>query len=197
MVPQLSAPPSTLSQSLYPVASLRKTDLLLDLLRQEAMGSVLVFARTRRRADSLAKRLQRAQVNATCIHGDRSQSEREKALRAFRQRRVRVLVATDVAARGLDVEGVTHVVNFDVPNDPAGYLHRIGRTARAGAAGEALTLASREEAATIVDIERTLGHRLRRAAVQGMTEIEAVPVAPAPRGALTRGRGRSLSRSRR
>jgi len=192
-----SVPPSTLSQSLYLVNSARKTDLLLDLLEREGMGSVLVFARTRRRADSLAKRLTRAQVNATCLHGDRSQSERETALRAFRKRQVRVLVATDVAARGLDVEGVTHVVNFDVPNGPGDYLHRIGRTARAGAAGDAFTLASWEETATIAEIERTLGHRLRRAVVQGMTETEVVPVAPVRKSALTRGRGRSLSRSRR
>jgi ATP-dependent RNA helicase RhlE len=192
-----SVPPSTLSQSLYLVASARKMELLLGLLQQQTMESVLVFARTRRRADSLARHLTRAQVDATCIHGDRSQGERERALRAFRQRQVRVLVATDVAARGLDVEGVTHVVNFDVPNGPAEYLHRIGRTARAGAAGDALTLASWEETATVADIERTLGHRLPRAVVQGVTEVEAAPAAPAVRGPLTRGRGRSLSRSRR
>lgn len=184
-----SAPPVTLSQSLYLVPSLEKAPLLLDLLQQRQMESVLVFARTRRRVDFLTRYLERAQVEVTSLHGDRSQREREAALRAFRRRKVKVLVATDVAARGLDVAGVSHVVNFDVPAVPAEYLHRVGRTARAGADGDAVTLAAPEEAATIASIERILGHRIARAVRAG--EAEPLPAAPAPRGALTRGRGRS------
>jgi ATP-dependent RNA helicase RhlE len=187
-----SAPPVTLSQSLYLVPSLEKAPLLLDLLQQRQMESVLVFARTRRRVDSLTRYLERAQVEVTSLHGDRSQREREAALRAFRHRQVQVLVATDVAARGLDVAGVSHVVNFDVPAVPAEYLHRVGRTARAGAGGDAVTLAAPEEAATIASIERILGHRIARAVRAG--EAEPLPAAPAPRGALTRGRGRSRRR---
>jgi ATP-dependent RNA helicase RhlE len=184
-----SAPPVTLSQSLYLVPSLEKAPLLLDLLQQRQMESVLVFARTRRRVDSLTRYLERAQVEVTSLHGDRSQREREAALRAFRHRQVQVLVATDVAARGLDVAGVSHVVNFDVPAAPAEYLHRVGRTARAGAGGDAVTLAAPEEAATIASIERILGHRIARAVRAG--EAEPLPTVPASRGALTRGRGRS------
>jgi len=194
-----STPPTTVSQSVYMVPSGLKTELLLELLSQDAMESVVVFVRTRRRADHLATRLKRERMNATCIHGDRSQSEREKALRSFRQRSVRVLVATDVAARGLDVEGVTHVVNYDVPALPVEYLNRIGRTARAGASGDALTLASREDASALADIERTLGKQLPRVTVAGLTEPEPVrrSLAPATPRPLFRGRRRSLARGRR
>jgi ATP-dependent RNA helicase RhlE len=187
-----SAPPTTISQSVYLVPSEMKTDLLLGLLREQQMESVLVFVRTRRRADLLLRRLQRENMRAACIHGDRSQSEREKALDSFKQRSVRVLVATDVAARGLHVEGVTHVVNYDIPAMVADYLNRIGRTARAGASGDALTLASREDASALASIERTLGRQLPRVAVAGMTEPEH------PRAALTPGGARSrLRRTRR
>jgi len=181
-----SVPPATVSQSVYLVAPDRKMDLLLELLGQEAMESVLVFVRTRRRADVLARRLQREEMKAACIHGDRSQSEREKALRNFRQRSVRVLVATDVAARGLHVEGVTHVINYDIPTLPAEYLNRIGRTARAGASGDALTLASREDAPAIAGIERTLGRELPRVAVAGLTEPEPPRVSSRPPSARPR-----------
>jgi ATP-dependent RNA helicase RhlE len=175
-----SVPPASISQSVYLVPSERKTDLLLDLLRQEAMRSVLVFARTRRRAERLAKQLQRSNMSATCIHGDRSQSDREKALNGFRRRSVRVLVATDIAARGLDVEGVTHVVNYDMPAAPLDYLHRIGRTARAGCDGDALSLAGWEDTPVLADIERTLGRTLPRISVPGLTQAEPQRAVSAP-----------------
>jgi ATP-dependent RNA helicase RhlE len=194
-----SIPPATISQSVYLVPSDLKTELLLGLLREETMESVLVFVRTRRRADFLARRLQREKLNATCIHADRSQSEREQALHRFRQRQVRVLVATDVAARGLDVQGVTHVVNYDIPPMPADYLNRIGRTARAGASGDALTLASREDASTLADVERTLGRQLPRVSVAGLTEPELPRTSPVRTRARSRLRSarRPLSRGRR
>ena len=194
-----SVPPSAISQSVYLVRSAVKTDLLLELLEQETMESVLVFVRTRRRADVLTRRLQRENMKASCIHGDRSQSEREKALENFRRRSVRVLVATDVAARGLHVEGVTHVVNYDMPAMAADYLNRIGRTARAGASGHALTLASREDAPVLATIERILGRQLPRMTVAGLTESE-VPRASrvlTRSSSLRRGMGRSLARARR
>jgi len=181
-----SAPPAAISQSVYLVPSGLKTDLLLELLGQETMESVLVFVRTRRRADVLARRLQRERMKATCIHGDRSQGDREKALDSFRRRSVRVLVATDVAARGLHVEGVTHVVNYDIPAMAADYLNRIGRTARAGASGDALTLASREDGPALASIERTLGRQLRRVTVAGLTEPEPPQISRAPAGRLSR-----------
>jgi len=194
-----SVPPTTISQSVCLVRSERKTDLLIELLEQEAMESVVVFVRTRRRADILLRRLQRENMRAACIHGDRSQSERERALEKFKQRSVRVLVATDVAARGLHVEGITHVVNYDMPAMAADYLNRIGRTARAGASGDALTMASGEDALALASIERTLGRRLPRLIVEGLTEAEAPQAASAsagPRSRLQRGR-RALSRGRR
>jgi len=194
-----STPPATVSQSVYLVPSGLKTDLLIELLGQETMESVLVFVRTRRRADVLARRLQRERMKAACIHGDRNQSEREKALDNFRQRSVRVLVATDVAARGLHVEGVTHVINYDVPAMPAEYLNRIGRTARAGASGDALTLASREDAPALASIERTLGKQLPRVAVAGLTEPEPARISSSPASSRLRFRGtrRAVGRGRR
>jgi len=194
-----SAPPATVSQSVYLVPSARKTDLLLELLDRDAMVSVMVFVRTRYRADRLAADLRRERFETACIHGDRSQREREQALDSFRQRSVRVLVATDVAARGLHVEGVTHVVNYDVPALPAEYLNRIGRTARAGAAGDALTLASREDAPALASIERTLGTPLPRVTVAGLTEPEPACISPGPVTSrlLARGARRSPGRGRR
>jgi len=189
-----SAPPAAMSQSVYLVPSALKTDLLIELLEQETMESVLVFVRTRRRADSLARRLQRERINATCIHGDRSQSDREKALDRFRQRQVRVLVATDVAGRGLHVEGVSHVVNYDIPPLPAEYLNRVGRTARAGASGDALTLASREDGPALASIERTLGRELPRVTVAGLTEPELPQTPHTPARRLSRFRRRPLVR---
>ena len=189
-----SAPPAAISQSVYLVPSGLKTDLLLELLGQETMESVLVFVRTRRRADVLARRLQRERMKATCIHGDRSQGDREKALDSFRRRSVRVLVATDVAARGLHVEGVTHVVNYDIPAMAADYLNRIGRTARAGASGDALTLASREDGPALASIERTLGRQLPRVTVAGLTELELPQTPGAPTRQLSRLRRRPLVR---
>jgi ATP-dependent RNA helicase RhlE len=194
-----SVPPAAISQSVYLVPSALKTELLLELLGGEAMDSVLVFVRTRRRADVLARRLQRERMNAACIHGDRPQSDREKALDSFRRRSVRVLVATDVAARGLHVEGVTHVVNYDMPVMAADYLNRIGRTARAGASGDALTLASREDGPALASIERTLGRQLPRVTVAGLTEPELPQASPAPARRLSRFRRarRPLVRGRR
>jgi ATP-dependent RNA helicase RhlE len=180
------------------VSNALKMDLLIRLLREDAMESVLVFVRTRRGADHLMRRLQREGLSVACIHGDRTQREREKALDSFKQRSVRVLVATDVAARGLHVEGVTHVINFDIPAMPAEYLNRIGRTARAGASGDALTLAGREDAAALASIERTLGKQLPRVSVAGITEPERIRVA-GPAGSRLRlpGARRPLARGRR
>jgi ATP-dependent RNA helicase RhlE len=172
-----------------------KTDLLLKLLDREAMHSVLVFVRTRRGADNLAKRLQQANMETACLHGDRTQRERERALTSFKRRDVRVLVATDVAARGLHVDGVTHVVNYDMPMIVSDYLNRIGRTARAGAEGDALTLATREDVPVLERIERALGRPIDRVTVQGMTE--SAPVATAAVAGATATGASGLRRGRR
>ena len=131
------------------------------MLDQE-QGSFLVFARTKHGADRLAKKLSREGLKATAIHGNRSQSQRTQALRGFQEGDYRVLVATDVASRGIHVEGIAHVVNYDLPQVPEDFIHRVGRTGRAGATGTASTFATRSERSQISQIERTLDAKLVR-----------------------------------
>jgi ATP-dependent RNA helicase RhlE len=133
-----------------------KRALLSELLRAPDMNRALVFTRTKHGANRLVKQLGQASVRANAIHGNKSQTARTAALKDFRAGRCRVLVATDIAARGIDVDGITHVVNFDLPNEPESYVHRIGRTARAGASGTALSFCAAEERAYLRDIERLL-----------------------------------------
>jgi ATP-dependent RNA helicase RhlE len=133
-------PAEGVSQSAYPVAQHLKTDLLLALLQTADMDSVLIFARTKVRTERLARHLKEGGHKAALIHGDRTQGQRLAALEGFRNRDYRILVATDIAARGLDIDGISHVINFDVPMTPEDYVHRVGRTARANALGTALTL---------------------------------------------------------
>jgi len=133
-------PVEGVSQSAYPVAQHLKTDLLRMLLGSTEMDSVLIFARTKVRTERLARQLRESGFKAALIHGDRTQGQRSAALEGFRDRSYRILVATDIAARGIDIEGISHVVNYDVPLTPEDYVHRIGRTARAKAVGEAFTL---------------------------------------------------------
>jgi ATP-dependent RNA helicase RhlE len=145
----------------YEVEPDRKLGLLEFMLNQEE-GSFLVFARTKHGADRLSKKLARGGVKAAAIHGDRSQNQRNQALRGFQEGQYRVLVATDVAARGIHVEGISHVVNYDLPQVPEDFIHRVGRTGRAGARGTATTFATRAERTEIARIERTLSIRLKR-----------------------------------
>jgi ATP-dependent RNA helicase RhlE len=123
----------------------RKRDLLATLLRDPALARVLVFTRTKHGADRVVRHLVGAGIEATAIHGNKSHSQRERALTGFRDGHARVLVATDIAARGIDVDGVSHVINFELPNVPEDYVHRVGRTARAGATGTAIAFCSDEE----------------------------------------------------
>lgn len=157
-----STAPARLAHTLYPVSPAHKTALLLALLARTSMARVLVFTRTKHGADRLAHAVTGAGFDATCLHANRTQQQRERALEGFRRGRYPLLVATDIAARGLDVEGISHVVNYDVPGCPEDYLHRVGRTARAGAGGEALTLMTPAETATVREIERWLGQTLPR-----------------------------------
>ena len=147
-------------QSVVFVDTARKRTLLAGILRDAAMGRVLVFTRTKHGADRVVKHLQAAGVVTAAIHGDKSQSQRERALAQFRAGQVRVLVATDIAARGIDVDGVTHVINFDLPNVPEAYVHRIGRTARAGSAGIAISFCDASERGQLKDIEKLIRARL-------------------------------------
>jgi ATP-dependent RNA helicase RhlE len=139
----------------------RKRDLLVAMLRDPAFVRVLVFTRTKHGADRVVRHLARAGIEATAIHGNKSQPQRERALAAFRDGCARVLVATDIAARGIDVEGVSHVINFELPNVPEDYVHRIGRTARAGSAGIAIAFCSDEERAYLRDIEKLTRRSVR------------------------------------
>src|SRR5712691_9364114 len=155
-------PPSTIRHEVYPVPQHLKTSLLVRLLGREDMMSVLVFVRTKRRADRVARQVGQAGFDVARIHGDRSQSQRETALAGFRSGRHQILIATDVAARGIDVEGISHVINYDVPTVPTDYVHRDGRTARMEAEGEAITFVSPEEEGDVRGIERTLGKTIPR-----------------------------------
>ena len=178
-----AAPAHGVSQAVYPVPGNLKGELLVELLKRGHMDDALVFTRTKHRADRLAKLLNRNGISAERIHGNRSQAQRTKALAGFKAGDFQVLVATDIAARGIDVESLGHVVNFDIPTVPEDYIHRVGRTARAEATGNAFTLVAPEEQADLGRIERAVGARLPRVRLEGFA-YEAAPGAPLelPRG---------------
>ncbi len=146
----------TVDQRIYFVQKTHKSSLLVHLLADAALSRVLVFTRTKSGANRITRHLQETGLEADVIHGNKSQNARERALESFKEGEIRVLVATDIAARGIDVEGISHVINFDLPNIPESYVHRIGRTGRAGAAGIALSFCDSEERAYLRDIERTI-----------------------------------------
>jgi ATP-dependent RNA helicase RhlE len=155
-------PVQGLRQTVYSVDQQRKTDLLVELLAGNAIYSAIAFTRTKARANRLATALTKHAVRADRIHGDRSQSQRTRALEDFKRGKFRVLVATDIAARGIDIVELGHVVNYDVPAIPEDYVHRIGRTARALATGDAITFVSPEEEPLFRQIEKALGKRIPR-----------------------------------
>jgi ATP-dependent RNA helicase RhlE len=157
----------TVDQSAYPVAMESKTALLLHLLEREHYTRVLVFTRTRRGAERLSHILSAREHRVDRIHADRTQSQREAALRGFKEGRYRVLIATDIASRGIDVEAVSHVINYDVPEAPEDYVHRIGRTGRAGNPGRAVTLITPVEELSMSAIERFTGQEIERVLLPG------------------------------
>jgi ATP-dependent RNA helicase RhlE len=163
-------------QTAYPVAQQHKMPLLLDLLEREDFDRVLVFTRTKRGADRIAHILSKRDHRSNRIHGDRSQSQREAALKSFKAGHTNVLVATDVAARGIDIDMVSHVINYDIPKAPEDYVHRIGRTGRAGNNGRAITLFTIAEEQSMRAIERLTGETVERVVVPGFGGHEA-PVA--------------------
>jgi len=166
-VERKSAPATGVMQALYPVRSQLKVQLLTELLERGEIGNAIVFCRTKHRADRLAKKLVSQGISAGRIHGNRSQGQRTAALAAFKEGHTRVLVATDIVARGIDVEALDHVVNFDVPHTPDDYIHRVGRTARAEMTGDAYTLVAPEEESTVKAIERTVGRTIERRKIEG------------------------------
>jgi ATP-dependent RNA helicase RhlE len=162
-----SAAANTVKHYVYPVPRDRKSALLADLLKREAMESVLVFTRTKHGADRVVRHLEREDISAAAMHADKTQPQRTRALEDFKSGRVRVLVATDIAQRGLDISGITHVINYDVPQQAEDYVHRIGRTGRAASEGDAFTFMAPDEIAMVRTIERVIGQEIPRISVPG------------------------------
>ena len=179
-----SRPVETVSHAVYPALPDHKTDMLLDLLNQ-ADGQVLVFTRTKRRAEKLARQLAKAGLSTTSLQGDLSQGQRQAAMDGFRSGRVKIMVATDIAARGIDVLGISHVINYDLPDTADAYTHRIGRTGRMTRTGQALSLVTQDDLPMMRTIERLIGQSIERRQLPGF-EFSLVerPAAP-PRRVYT------------
>ena len=165
----------TVTQKIHPVDMARKAELLSHLIRTENWYQVLVFSRTKHGADKLVKRLARDNIHAAAIHGNKSQAQRTKTLANFKKNKIQVLVATDIASRGIDIIQLSHVINFDLPHVPEDYLHRIGRTARAGASGHAISLVSASEIKQLKDIERLINRKIEREEIEDFAPGHVVP----------------------
>jgi ATP-dependent RNA helicase RhlE len=162
-----SSAASTVTHAVYPVPRDRKSALLAQLLKETALDSVLVFTRTKHGADRVVRHLEKENIESTAMHADKTQPQRTRALEDFKSGKVRVLVATDIAQRGLDISGITHVVNYDVPQQAEDYVHRIGRTGRAAKEGDAYTFMAPDEISMVRQIERVIGQPIPRISVPG------------------------------
>jgi ATP-dependent RNA helicase RhlE len=188
----LSRPAHTVSHALFPVAQHLKTQLLLSLLRHTDTASVLIFTRTKHRAQRLAQQIARTGHRVTSLHSNRTQGQRQSALDGFKGGTYQIMVATDIAARGLDVESVSHVINYDMPDTADAYIHRIGRTGRAERTGDAFTLMTPDDDAMVRTLEKIMGQRLRRETLAGFDYAASVPTHSAPaRGPLRPPQGKS------
>jgi len=176
-------PIDTITQHIYAVEKALKMDLLLHMLEDPQMFSVLVFSRTKYGADKISRRLKRAGIVAISIHSGRTQNQRQRALDGFRSGNYQVMVATDVAARGIDVEGISHVINYDVPTHAEDYVHRIGRTGRAEATGDAITFVSSEEQKYLREIGKFIEHKLKAHKCKGFSYVKSTPPEPKPKTA--------------
>ncbi len=165
---------NSVEQWIYPTDKKKKAALLVELVRKNQWGQVLVFTKTKRGANQLTAHLESEGITAVAIHGNKSQSQRTKALASFKDGKVRVMVATDIAARGLDIDQLPQVVNFELPNVPEDYVHRIGRTGRAGATGHAISLVCADEADLLFDIERLINRHLDRKQVEGFNPVHDI-----------------------
>ena len=170
-----TAPASTVSHALYPVDQHLKTALLLELLKHTDTESVLIFTRTKHRAKRVGQQLERAGYRATSLQGNLSQNRRQEALDGFRSGKFQILVATDIAARGIDVSSISHVINYDMPDTADAYTHRIGRTGRAAKTGDSFTFITREDEETVRSIERVLGKKVKRCMLEGFDYAIAAP----------------------
>ncbi len=166
-VGERATPVENVEQAVYPVDAGQKTDLLVEFLKHHQPERALIFTRTKFRAERLSHALTRKGIKGTAIHGNRTQEQRQQALDGFKSGRYKALVATDVVARGIDVEGITHVINYDIPVNPEDYVHRIGRTARAGASGIAVSFLTADEVHELKAIERLIGATLEREDLTG------------------------------
>jgi ATP-dependent RNA helicase RhlE len=169
---------TSINHAVFPVAHEQKFDLLLALLTKEDFDSVLVFSRTKHGADKIARKLKAANHSVAVLHANRSQNQRIEALAGFKSGKYEIMVATDIAARGIDVAGVTHVINYDVPENPEDYVHRIGRTGRAQAVGDAFTLVTPENAGDVRDIERFIGQKITELRLEGFDYRAFAPRPP-------------------
>jgi ATP-dependent RNA helicase RhlE len=175
----LSRPAHTVAHALYPVPQHLKTNLLLALLKQTDTGSVLIFTRTKHRAEKLSRQIGMAGFRATSLHSDRSQGQRQSALAGFKSGHFQVMVATDIAARGLDVEGISHVINFDMPATADDYIHRIGRTGRAERTGDAFTLVTPDDKDMVRSLEKIMDKPLLHQTLDGFNYSAPAPDRPA------------------
>jgi len=183
----ISRPAHTVTHALYPVPAHLKSALLIELLKRTATESVLVFTRTKYRAQKVTHQVQRAGFKVTSLHGDRSQGQRQSALRGFKAGTHDIMVATDIAARGLDVESISHVINYDMPDTADAYIHRIGRTGRAQRTGDAFTLVTPDDNEMIRSLERIMGGPIKREYLEGFDyTVPAPPRSGAARGELRR-----------
>ena len=172
----ISAPAHTVAHALYPIPQHLKSALLLKILEQTQTGSVLVFTRTKHRAQKVARQIEGAGFQVTSLHGNRTQGQRQSALNGFRDGRYQIMVATDIAARGLDVESISHVINYDMPDTADAYIHRIGRTGRAERNGDAFTLVTPEDSDMVRTLEKIIGKQLPRQRLNNFDyNIEAPP----------------------
>ncbi len=187
------APAKSVSHALYPVPRALKKDLLLTMLEQTATGRVLVFTRTKYRARNLARDLTKRKYRATALQGNMSQNQRQRSLDGFRDGKYDIMVATDIAARGIDVTDITHVINYDIPDTVDAYTHRIGRTGRVDQIGEAFTFTEPDDEAMVRDIEKVLGERIERRQVRGFNYGDFQPDRQRPKPSQPRSRGRNRS----
>ena len=181
----LTRPAHTVSHALYPVPKHLKTALTFEILKRTDTNSVLIFARTRHRAQSLSIKLSRQGYRVTSLHSDRTQGQRQSALNGFKDGRYQIMVATDIAARGLDVDSISHVINFDMPDTADAYIHRIGRTGRAERTGDAFTLVTPEDDEMVRELEKIMKQSLPRETIEGFdynVPAPAQPAQPPPRG---------------
>src|SRR5918995_625619 len=186
---QRRSPAETVTHALYPVANDQKQALLEELLKRTDFDQVLIFCRTKHGADRVARKLHQQGHAVAVLHSNRTQHEREKALSGFRDGRYEVMVATDIAARGIDVEQISHVINFDVPHHPEDYVHRIGRTGRAQSVGDAFTIMTGEDVQEVAAIERFIGQKIPRVKLENFNYSYTRLLDPNPKPIFGRGRG--------